>query len=224
MVVALDHRGHRAEPAHGVSIKIPHRIADRVIVRIDDVIAVILVAGKVDLAHRRNRNRVDKDLRVEAVIDASAILTTDFHTTSAILAARMFARWSQENFFRYGRLSYGLDRLADYSTEEITDPIMLVNPAYRQLDSQVHSANARLSRLLAQFGALNFELTIEPEQMVPFVTQKSALHEQIEGLKADVGSWLQPIQNCLSSRQRFNVRCQSGAAILDGCSPTSPWP
>jgi hypothetical protein len=116
----------------------------------------------------------------------TAILTTDFHTTSAILAARMFARWSQENFFRYGRLNYGLDRLADYSTEEITDPIMLVNPAYRQLDSQVRSANARLSRLLAQFGALNFELTIEPEQMVPFVTQKSALHEQIEGLKADV--------------------------------------
>ncbi|MFZ4539949.1 putative transposase [Propionivibrio sp.] len=116
----------------------------------------------------------------------TAILSTDYHTTSVILGARMFARWSQENFFRYGRLNFGLDRLADYSTEEITDPIKLVNPAYRQLDSQVRSANARLSRLLAQFGALNLELTIDPEQVVPFVAEKSALHEQIEGLKADV--------------------------------------
>jgi hypothetical protein len=37
----------------------------------------------------------------------TAILSTDY----ARLAASMFARWSQENFFRYMRQHYGLDRL-----------------------------------------------------------------------------------------------------------------
>lgn len=116
----------------------------------------------------------------------TSILATDYHTSMETLASRMFARWSQENFFRYGRLNYGLDRLADYRTEEITDPIQVVNPAYRALDSQVRSANGKLSRMLAQFGGLNIEATIEAEKMEPFLAAKSALHEQIEGLKTDI--------------------------------------
>ena len=114
------------------------------------------------------------------------ILATDYLTPKASVAARMFARWSQENFFRYARMNFGLDRLADYRTEEITDPIQVVNPAYRALDSQVRSANGKLGRLLAQFGALNVEETIDTETMGPFLAAKSALHEQIDGLKTDI--------------------------------------
>ena len=114
------------------------------------------------------------------------ILATDYHTPMETLSSRMFARWSQENFFRYGRLNYGLDRLADYRTEEITDPIQVVNPAYRALDSQVRSANGKLSRMLAQFGGLNIEATIEAGKMEPFLAAKSALHEQIEGITTDI--------------------------------------
>ena len=114
------------------------------------------------------------------------ILATDYLTPMASVASRMFARWSQENFFRYARMNFGLDRLADYRTEEITDPIQVVNPAYRALDSQVRSATGKRSRLLAQFGALNVEESIDTETMEPFLTAKSALHEQINGLKTDI--------------------------------------
>ena len=47
----------------------------------------------------------------------TAILTTDYHSSPTVLAAQMFARWSQENFFRYSRQNFALDRLADYSIE-----------------------------------------------------------------------------------------------------------
>lgn len=116
----------------------------------------------------------------------TSILATDYLTPKASLASRMFARWSQENFFRYARMNFGLDRLADYRTEEITDPIQVVNPAYRALDSQVRSANGKLSRMLAQFGALNIEENIEAEKMEPFLAAKCALHEQVEELKTDI--------------------------------------
>ncbi len=116
----------------------------------------------------------------------TAILATDYRSEAVPLAAAMFARWSQENFFKYARQHYNLDRLVDYGTESISDPIPVVNPAYRRLDGQVRSATGRLNRLLAQFGAINLEATIEPEQVEPFLRRKAALQEEIERLQKDI--------------------------------------
>jgi hypothetical protein len=118
----------------------------------------------------------------------TAILSTDYESEMPRLAVAMFARWSQENFFKYARKHFGLDRLVDYSTHEITDPIEVVNPAYRQLDGQVRSANGKLSRLMAKFGALNCDEPIEPEKMEPFIQKKAALQENIEERQAEISA------------------------------------
>ena len=55
----------------------------------------------------------------------------------------MFARWSQENFFRYMRKHYNHDGLADYSAEEISETTKLVNPEYRAIDGKVRSHAAK---------------------------------------------------------------------------------
>jgi transposase-like protein len=115
-----------------------------------------------------------------------AILATDYQSNLVPIGAAMFARWAQENFFKYAREHFGLDRLIDYRTQEISEPIRVVNPAYRKLDGQLRSGTGKLNRLLAQFGALNIEQRIEPEHLEPLVRQKSALHEQIEQLQTEV--------------------------------------
>jgi hypothetical protein len=43
----------------------------------------------------------------------TAVLSTDYRAAPGPLAAAMFARWSQENFFKYMPEHYGLDRLVD---------------------------------------------------------------------------------------------------------------
>ena len=58
----------------------------------------------------------------------------------------MFARWCQENFFRYMRQHYNLDRLAEYGVEPVPDTIRVINPAWRQLDSQIRRLGRRWSR------------------------------------------------------------------------------
>jgi len=58
----------------------------------------------------------------------SAIVSTDYLTDSGQMAAAMFARWSQENFFRYMLQHYGLDRLVDYGVDDIPDTVQVVNP------------------------------------------------------------------------------------------------
>ncbi len=116
----------------------------------------------------------------------TAILSTDFRSEAAPVAGAMFARWSQENFFKYAREHYNLDRLVDYGTEPISDPIPVVNPEHRHLDSQVRSHTGRLNRLLAQFGGMNLEETIEPEQVEPFLQRKAELQEEIESLQQEI--------------------------------------
>lgn len=116
----------------------------------------------------------------------TAILTTDYRCEAPRLAAHMLARWSQENYFKYARQHYSLDRLAGYGIEQTPDLTVVVNPAYRALDSQVRSANGKLSRAMAQFGSLNIEQTIEPAHVEAFTSKKAALKEHIDALNCDV--------------------------------------
>jgi hypothetical protein len=101
-----------------------------------------------------------------------ALISTDYQSGIGLLAATLFARWSQENFFKYAREHFALDRLADYQTEEIPDTARVVNPARRTLDGQVRSLTSKLSRRLAQFGALNLNETIDRRKSRPLSRKK----------------------------------------------------
>jgi hypothetical protein len=116
----------------------------------------------------------------------TAILCTDYRSEAAPLAVAMFARWSQENFFKYAREHYSLDRLVDYRTEAISEPLQVVNPDYRHLDAQVRSVTGKLNRRLAKFAAMTLEASIEPEHVEPFMRRKAALQEEIEALQREL--------------------------------------
>lgn len=116
----------------------------------------------------------------------TAIVATDYDSDLGAIAAAMFARWSQENFFKYMREHYGLDRLVDYRTDSIPDTTKVVNPAHRKLDGQVRRHVAVLSRLRAKFSALNLTDDIEPNRVGRFAQQKAGLQEHIASLQGDV--------------------------------------
>ncbi len=116
----------------------------------------------------------------------TAILSTDYRSDLSPEAAAMFARWSQENFFKYMREHYGLDRLIDYQTEDIPDTTQVVNPDYRRLDGQVRSKVGTLNRRRAEFGALTLEGEIAPKKMAAYQDQKAQLQEQITQLQAEI--------------------------------------
>jgi len=115
-----------------------------------------------------------------------SLISTDYQSGIWLLAATLFARWSQENFFKYAREHFALDRLADYQTEEIPDTARVVNPARRTLDGQVRSLTSKLSRRLAQFGTLNLNETIDSAKVEAFVAKKAAAHDEIEHLQDEL--------------------------------------
>ena len=61
-----------------------------------------------------------------------SIISTDYLRNLTRTAATMFARWSQENFFKYMRENYSIDALVDYSTENIPESTRIVGREFRE--------------------------------------------------------------------------------------------
>ena len=118
----------------------------------------------------------------------TSLLSTNYQAPTTALGVSMFARWSQENFFRYMREHYGLDALVEHGTEPIPDAILAVNPEWRKLDSQIRSRTGQRYRLTAQFGAL--VLSEEPTDLEvhEYERQKGQLQEQIHNLDFEIAN------------------------------------
>jgi len=114
------------------------------------------------------------------------ILTTNFQAPLTALAVSLFARWSQENFFRYMREHYSLDRLVEYGTEPVPDAISVVNPQWRKLDSQIRSKTGQRYRLTAQFGALALSEQPTESELQGYQQRQGQLQEQIQHLDREI--------------------------------------
>jgi len=116
----------------------------------------------------------------------TSLITTDKFSDTAQVAAKMFSRWSQENFFKYMMQHYGIDRLIDYGLEKIDATVQVVNPGYRELQSKIRSKNSKLSRKRAEYGALILGSEIEEKKVKDYVQKKSELKEIIESLQKEI--------------------------------------
>jgi len=116
----------------------------------------------------------------------TAILSTDYHSPLTRVAVAMFARWCQENFFRYMREHYGLDRLAEHGTQPLPDTTRVINPAWRELDGQLRRQNALLSSQARKLAALPLPEDLEPAKMQTVQRKHGELHQLIEQTKERV--------------------------------------
>ncbi len=119
------------------------------------------------------------------------IVTTNYFTQQVRLAAAMFGRWGQENFFRYMKDHYGLDHLSTYALEDIPDTTVVVNPAHRALDTSIRRKNGLLNRRRAKFAALALGEPIKPRAVEKWQAKKAVLLEEIKQLEREI-SGLKP--------------------------------
>jgi transposase len=153
----------------------------------------------------------------------TSILTTNFQAPMTTLAVSLFARWSQENFFRYMREHFGLDRLIEYGTELIPDAISVVNPAWRKLDSRIRSKAGQLFRLAARFGALVLSEDPSESQVLGFQHRKGHLREETQALQLEIDNLKQlrkktehhiPV-NSLPEEDQFTRLCTERKHFID---------
>ncbi|MDO9614883.1 MAG: hypothetical protein Q7J86_10220 [Bacteroidota bacterium] len=87
----------------------------------------------------------------------TSIVTTNKKLDMKDIALHMFARWSQENFFRYMRQDYAFDKMAQHAIEQIDGDFHVVNPEYNRLDYRLKKIREKISRRLAQLYNLEHE-------------------------------------------------------------------
>jgi transposase len=80
------------------------------------------------------------------------ILTSLEQLPAARVACLMFARWRQENFFKYAGEHQGLDRLLGYAWAEADGARLVPNPERTHLARELRAKRAELSALRAALG------------------------------------------------------------------------
>ena len=153
----------------------------------------------------------------------TSIITTDYRSDFAVIGSKIASRWCQENFFKYMRQHYNLDRLVDYSLDEIPDTTMVVNPTYRAADGLVRKLVTRHSRALAEFASVHLDDSIEPESVATYELKKSKSLEAIQGLEKEIIQAKQARKNTkkhipinqLPEEERFKRLSQPRKHFLD---------
>ncbi len=116
----------------------------------------------------------------------TAIISTDYSKSPADLARAMFARWTQENFFKYMREHYSLDRLVDYTLEDIPESTEVVNPQYREVDGEARKEISKLTRKQCECNEVLLREDIDPDKVGEYEAKKITLLEEVEALEKSV--------------------------------------
>jgi hypothetical protein len=104
------------------------------------------------------------------------ILTSRRDLPAVEVAYRMFARWRQENFFKYMREEFLLDALVDYQVEPDDPARDVPNPAWAAADAKVREARAAIARLQQRYGAAAFA---NPERQRPTIRGFKIAHGKL---------------------------------------------
>jgi transposase-like protein len=117
----------------------------------------------------------------------TSIVTTRRDLPMVEIAARMFARWRQENFFRYMRHQYDLDHLCSYDIEPAEPERLVPNPARKALQKELAERRRELAGLKAEYAQA---LLDNPEQrrrtVRGFKIANAELGKQIRALESQI--------------------------------------
>ncbi|MBT7888089.1 MAG: hypothetical protein HN580_03645, partial [Deltaproteobacteria bacterium] len=119
----------------------------------------------------------------------TSVLSTDYRAGSVEIAAHMFSRWSQENFFKYMMENFDIDALTGYKLYGFNETKRVVNPVYRRLEGSIKKKAAVLSRRKAKFHDLQMkESGLTPKKMEQYEQKKGELREEIEFIEKELAS------------------------------------
>lgn len=117
----------------------------------------------------------------------TSIVTTNYKLSILMVGLYMFARWSQENFFKYMMQEFGIDTLVSYQKEDIPDTAQLINPEYRALESARKKLTSQLNNVKAKFATLTLQdEPINEKALEKYLTKKQEYKIDIEQKEIEI--------------------------------------
>jgi len=116
----------------------------------------------------------------------TSVITTNYKIPTVLIALYMFSRWTQENFFRYMRQEYDIDRIVQYGVDKLDQTIMVVNQEYSILTQKLKKLREKKARRQAKLYDLVTEnIEGEMEQTGKNIEKQLCFRKEIELLEAE---------------------------------------
>lgn len=116
----------------------------------------------------------------------TSVITTNYKIPTVLIALYMFSRWTQENFFRYMRQEYDIDRIVQYGVDKLDQTIMVVNQEYSILTQKLKKLREKKARRQAKLYDLVTEnIKGEMEQTGENIEKQLYFRKEIELLEAE---------------------------------------
>jgi len=137
------------------------------------------------------------------------VLTTRRDLEPEVVLWRMFARWRQENFFKYMLEEFAVDGIVEYGAQPVNPDLERPNPEYREVSKDIAALKAEILRLQGQrcelIGNVDTPTTDASgfERYIPGRQEAKALAEQIGEKKAQ-------LKKLLAKREGIQERTSAG--------------
>ena len=110
----------------------------------------------------------------------TSIITTHPTLKLQITAAKMFARWTQENYFKYMSANFDFDRMTEYGTEPVNQTLSIPNPDYKRLTYLLKKVREKKARIEARvYKKMNENEQVDIEEFNKTLRKNASLIEQI---------------------------------------------
>ena len=119
----------------------------------------------------------------------TSIVTTNQIIKIESIASQMFARWGQENFFRYMRQDFALDKIIQYSVDEIDTNLKVVNHEYSNITYQIKKEREKLGRREAKLYEYQEKNPLHQEdenENKKWMKKSMELYEEIQEVKKHI--------------------------------------
>jgi hypothetical protein len=111
----------------------------------------------------------------------TSVITTNCKLSTILIALSMFSRWCQENYFRYMRQEYDIDKIIQYGVDQLDKNIKVVNREYTNLTQKLKKLREKKSHRFSNLYALQTNnISIELEQTGKNIEKQLYVQKQIE--------------------------------------------
>lgn len=122
----------------------------------------------------------------------TSVITTNKKLPVLLIALYMFARWSQENFFKYMRQDYDFDRIMQYTVEQIDKEMVVNNPEYNNITYKIGKLREKISRRKALlFGLIEGHLEEDLDHSGKYQQRQGKVRGELSELERQEKEWLQ---------------------------------
>ena len=116
----------------------------------------------------------------------TSVITTNKKLPMLMVALYMFARWAQENFFKYLRQDYDFDRLLQYAVEQIDKEFVVNNPEYNNITYKIGKLRERIGRRKAALYELQERhVKDDLDHSDKYQAKQSQVKEELEILETE---------------------------------------